>query len=41
MDSFNESIGFHIFLDFGPHIDYSRRLFKKIRGDKYHNVKMV
>jgi hypothetical protein len=41
MDTFNESIGFHILPNFGPHGGYLKWLFSEIRSNKYHNVEMI
>jgi hypothetical protein len=38
---YNESIGFHILSNFGPHRGYLRRFSLEIRGGKYHNINMI
>jgi hypothetical protein len=41
VDTFNESTGFHILPDFGPHGGYLKRLSSEIRGSKFHIVQMI
>jgi len=39
--TFNEDIGYHIILSFGPPGGYLQRLSSKIRGSKFHDVEMI
>jgi len=37
VDVFNESIGYHILPDYGPHGGYLRRLESQVRSNMFHN----
>ena len=39
--SFNEEIGYHIILDFGPPVGYLKRISSEIRRAKYHDILMI
>ena len=40
-ETFNEQTGYHVILEFGLQRGYLKRLLNKIRGGKFHKVKMI
>ena len=41
VDVLNESIGYHILPDYGPHGGYFKRLQYEVRGSIFHNFQMT
>ena len=40
-DVYNESIGYHILPEYGPHGGYLKRLQSKVRGSMFHSFQMT
>ena len=40
-DVFNESTGYHVLLDYGPHGGYLKRLQSEVRGFMFHSFQMT